>query len=142
MPYETVSDLQVGMDVTARFKPDGNSGLGGVVTELHDRFVVLLSGTAQHRNEVMRDEVAYWQTEVPFEAEECTNYNPEHCSGPVEMWYPGSGHRSWPRCTFHGEKRLKDASELERYADSDVAPPWYHDSDEYYVTGQEWDDDY
>ena len=59
------------------------------------------------------------------------------CQGPVEYWSSG-GIKSWPRCTKHGEARLNNRSELERYADSDVPPPGFDPA----YAGERWDDDY
>ena len=62
------------------------------------------------------------------------------CEGPVEMWYSGGVNgRSWPRCRFHGERRLERfENSIERYADSDVAPDWFDPAN----AGERWDDDY
>jgi hypothetical protein len=62
------------------------------------------------------------------------------CRGPVALWHSGgSGGRSWPRCTFHGERRLERfENSMERYADSDLAPDWFDPAD----AGERWDDDY
>ena len=69
---------------------------------------------------------------------ECLNWS-EHCSGPVEMRHSGGMNgRSWPRCAFHGAKRLADReNSIEAWADSDVAPPWFDPT----LAGERWDDD-
>lgn len=63
----------------------------------------------------------------------------EDCDGPIALWYSGGlNGRSWPRCTFHGERRLERfENSMERYADSDVAPDWFDPS----YAGERWDDD-
>lgn len=67
----------------------------------------------------------------------CLDESPE-CSGEVTMWTT-DGLRWWPRCEFHGERRLERyESSLERYAESDVAPDWFDPAD----IGERWDDDY
>lgn len=67
---------------------------------------------------------------------ECLNENAE-CKGPVDYWSSGSSMKSWPRCTFHGEKRIdqaNDRSSMEYYADSDVAPSWFDPT----YAGESW----
>ena len=71
--------------------------------------------------------------EFRLDAEECLEFSDE-CSGPVEMRWPGSGQKFWPRCAKHGEARVSRVSELERWADSDIAPPWFDPLD----AGEEW----
>lgn len=70
---------------------------------------------------------------------ECLESGP-HCSGPVEYWHSGGSYgRSWPRCTFHGERRLdRYENSMERYAHSDVVPDWFDPS----IVGERWGDDY
>lgn len=77
---------------------------------------------------------------MTFDRTDCLNYNPDTCSGPVEMWHSGGMNgRSWPRCSFHGKERLREhENSIERYADSDVAPSWFDPS----AAGERWDDDY
>jgi hypothetical protein len=131
-----LADLEVGMDVTAHW-PNG-CGLGGVVVEVLPGKVILCSGTAKHINEVHTREISRWTVEVPFDADECTDYG-DDCSGPVDYWWPGYGHRSWLRCEHHGEARLKrheNEPEYVRYAHSDVRPPNYEARYE-----EPWDDD-
>lgn len=68
---------------------------------------------------------------------ECLEAN-EHCEGPVNMWTT-DGLRSWPRCEYHGLRRLeRHDNSLEAWADSDVAPSWFDPS----YAGERWDDDY
>lgn len=75
-----------------------------------------------------------------------TDYNPEmecldlsnECRGDVTMWTT-DGLKYWPRCEFHGERRLaRYENSIERYANSDVAPSWFDPTD----AGERWDDDY
>ena len=69
---------------------------------------------------------------------ECLD-GPENCNGPVEM-HSLDGLNAWPRCEFHFDARMDryEASDLERYANSDVAPSWFDPE----LTGERWDDDY
>lgn len=62
------------------------------------------------------------------------------CRGPVER-HPSPGSRSmatWPRCEHHWARRLDRYEEAERWADSDVPPPWFDPT----IAGERWDDDY
>jgi hypothetical protein len=68
--------------------------------------------------------------------DECIEQS-EDCRGRVEMRWPGTGHKFWPRCEFHGERRLANVSELEMWADSDVPPPWFDPS----AIGERWNED-
>ena len=137
-----LEDITVGMDVTAHWKPNGYSGQGGEVAVVWPghKMLTLRSGTARIVNVVRADEVHHWTVEVPFDADECLNFGPD-CSGPVDWWHSGGMNgRSWPRCTFHGERRLRSReTSLERYADSDVSPFNERDLAE---CGERWDDDY
>ena len=66
--------------------------------------------------------------------ETCLNEN-EECQGPVEWWSTGDAIKTWPRCTFHGEKREEQYwNSMERYANSDVAPAWFDPAD----AGETW----
>lgn len=42
---------------------------------------------------------------------ECID-GPQGCVGPVELRWPGSGTRLWPRCERHGEERLEREEDL------------------------------
>lgn len=68
------------------------------------------------------------------------DHGEQTCRGPVEYHTIGSSLQAWPRCRLHFEQRLQryEESELERYADSDVAPDWFDPAD----AGERWDDDY
>ena len=67
-------------------------------------------------------------------AEKCLNQNDE-CQGSVEWRSTGDALKSWPRCTFHGEKREEQYwSSMERYANSDFAPSWFDPAD----AGETW----
>lgn len=60
------------------------------------------------------------------------------CRGDVTMWTT-DGLKYWPRCEFHGERRLASyENSIERYANSDVAPSWFDPT----YAGERWDDDY
>lgn len=68
---------------------------------------------------------------------ECLESGPD-CRGKVDMWTT-DGLRYWPRCDFHGERRLERyENSIERYANSDVAPSWFDPS----YAGERWNDDY
>lgn len=70
----------------------------------------------------------------------CLNEN-DDCNGPVELRWPGYGHRSWPRCEFHGEERIErhnDPNSVARYADSDCVPEWFDPA----YAGERWEADY
>ena len=57
--------------------------------------------------------------------EQCLNEN-EECQGPVDYWSTGNSLKSWPRCDYHGQKRIDQyENSMEKYADSDVAPSWF-----------------
>jgi hypothetical protein len=129
--------LEVGQDVTAWYLPTGSHGQGGVVHKVGQDAAVLLSGTAGILNVIPWDEVHHWTIELPYGPEDCLERGPD-CEGQVGDWYT-SGPRSWPRCDFHGNRRM-DAYEnsMERYADSDVVPSWFDPS----YAGEHWDDDY
>jgi hypothetical protein len=139
MNTETIAraDITVGMDVTARFLPGGNRGHGGVVVTIHDDRFTMESGTDRYIHDISFDEVAWWEREVPYEADECLNFN-EDCRGPVDLHWTG-GTRSWPRCEFHQDRRMASReTSMERYADSDVTPSWFDEAD----AGERWSDDY
>lgn len=61
------------------------------------------------------------------------------CSGTVE-YRAVPGGSAVARCEAHFEARLErwENSDLERYADSDVAPSWFDPT----IAGERWDDDY
>jgi hypothetical protein len=126
-----LDDLQVGDDVTAWFAT--GHGQGGVIQSIHDDTVTMLSGTARIHHTILVRDVHHWTRDEYLDATECLDYDPDTCSGPVDYRH------SWPRCAFHGEKRLRDhENSIERYADSDVAPSWFDPAD----AGERWDDDY
>lgn len=76
--------------------------------------------------------------EVPFDLDECIQYQEEVCRGNVEHFSP-DGRGSAPlRCEFHIEQRAKSyENSIERYAHSDVAPDWFDPS----AAGERWDED-
>ena len=66
---------------------------------------------------------------------------PEGCAGAVEYRpVPPRGERAFPRCELHSEQRwarYDDPDSIERWADSDVPPPWFDPS----AAGERWEDD-
>lgn len=70
----------------------------------------------------------------------CLERGPD-CSGPVEYRHAGGMNgKSWPRCTFHGQRRLDrhyDPTSCEAWADSDVPPSWFDPT----AIGEQWEDD-
>ena len=73
--------------------------------------------------------------------EECLDWRDDGtCHGPVEYHSLGTG-GAFPRCHKHWNERLdryNDPNSLERYANSDVPPPWFDPAD----AGERWDEDY
>jgi len=63
----------------------------------------------------------------------------DECKGDVS-YFAVSGGNAFPRCAHHIDLRMDayESSDLERYADSDVAPSWFDPAD----AGERWDDDY
>jgi hypothetical protein len=72
-----------------------------------------------------------------LDPEECLEYG-DDCQGPVEYRWPGVGEKHWPRCVYHGDRRIDNVSELEIAAQSPLAPSWFDEAD----AGERWDDDY
>lgn len=71
---------------------------------------------------------------------ECLDDRGENtCSGPIEYHSVGRGN-AFPRCDHHFNQRLHryETSDLERYADSDIAPAWFDPT----YAGERWSDDY
>lgn len=69
---------------------------------------------------------------------ECMD-DPDTCEGAVG-YHAVPGGNAMPRCEAHWELRLTrwEESDLERYADSDLAPSWFDPE----ACGERWDDDY
>lgn len=131
-------DLALGDDVTVWFMPDGNSGQGGILAENGESGWIRLRLPNGETQSWGLTAVHHFSVDKPGAPEECLQFNSGKCEGPVEMWHSGGMNgRSWPRCTYHGEKRLNSRSELERYADSDCPPPGFREDD----IGERWDDD-
>jgi hypothetical protein len=94
----------------------------------------------------MSDEIETWQhlheqhADVFDDERTCLNQSDE-CVGPVEFRpCPPRGERSFPRCEFHHEQRwaqYDDPDSIERWADSDVPPPWFDPMD----AGERWNED-
>lgn len=74
-----------------------------------------------------------------FEVECLDDRGDKQCVGEVQ-YHTLDGIKSWPRCDYHFDLRLKryEESETERYAHSDVAPPGFDPS----YAGERWDDEY
>lgn len=66
---------------------------------------------------------------------ECID-GPEGCRGPVELRWPGYGHKGYPRCERHGDARVeRERRNIERYApDGPSAPDGFDPLD----AGEEW----
>lgn len=132
-------DLALGDDVTIWFMPDGNAGQGGILVENGESGWIRLKVPSGETQSWGLTAVHHFSIDKPGAPEECLQYTDgTTCEGPVEMWYAGHGYRHYPRCTKHGEARLNNRSELERYADSDVAPPGFREDD----CGERWNDEY
>jgi hypothetical protein len=124
------ADIQVRQDVTVW---TGYQGQGGIVQYIDADKIIVTSPLA---NFVFpRETVTRITVDLPLPADECLEYSDE-CSGPVEYWHSGGiNGRSWPRCTFHGNRRLdRHENSMEKYADSDVVPSWFDPS----YAGEEW----
>lgn len=134
-----------GQEITVHFMPDGNSGRGGKVLDIcqDGRLgpVTLKMASGENRDmewEIVDADIHHITTEVPVAAEECLDYGAGNCRGPVDYHWTG-GSRSWPRCDYHQEQRMKRREEsIEKYADSDVAPSWFDPA----AAGERWEDDY
>lgn len=127
-------DVKVGQQITVWYRRDGMSGFGqgGFLTKWSvEGHITLASPLSDPR--FMDDEITHVTIEVFYDADECLEFS-EHCVGPVDDWWSG-GTRCWPRCTFHGERRLQ--SYEDSIKDSDVAPSWLDPS----YAGERWDDD-
>jgi hypothetical protein len=69
----------------------------------------------------------------------CLNGGDGLCQGPVDYWTVGNSLKGWPRCDYHGQRRIDQyENSMERYADSDVPPPWFDPAD----AGERFDSDY
>jgi hypothetical protein len=83
----------------------------------------------QEQNDAMRAAVSETLT--------CLDYGRGPCRGPVEMRWPGHGHRNFPRCEAHQEKRLEQAeADNAKYPDSPIAPEWFDPL----AAGETWDE--
>ncbi len=134
------ADLKVGMDVhfVKTEGPFKGCGQGGTIVDVNEHRAHLLCGTAQIEKSI---DFAEWQEvyeERPLPAEDCVSY-PEGCSGPVE-WCSAPSGSAIRRCERHNAERWDQYqnSDLERYAASDLAPPWFDPAD----AGEHWGDDY
>lgn len=78
-------------------------------------------------------------SDEPLKAEDCLNYDPDECQGPVEYFSVDGRGGAFPRCQHHIEKRVEQyENSMEKYAHSDVAPDWFDPMD----AGERWDEDY
>lgn len=153
MSYQTINPDEIGQHLGARvcvYYPSkammqphdtpGCYGQGGEVLRYDDDSITIINGPGTEirfeRGEIhqiaLEDEDG---NSIPTDP--CLNED-EDCVGPVRFWYSGATHASWPRCTYHGEKRLQDhENSIERYANSDVAPSWFREDN----IGERWNDD-
>lgn len=75
---------------------------------------------------------------ITLNRNECLDFN-EDCQGRVEyrMALSGSG-RSFPRCSYHWDERLKVQEEInERYPDSPSPPDWFDPA----YAGETWSEE-
>lgn len=131
----TLDELDLDDEITV-WRHDG-TGQGGVLRAVLADGVSIATplGPMQFRYE----EIARFDVYRPADPTECLDFERGDCAGPVEMWWPGSGHQCWPRCTKHGEERQARAeTSMERYADSDVEPDWFDPT----IAGERWSEDY
>lgn len=140
-------DVTAGMYVTvwhyggeAPTDDPANFGQGGTVTatSLTDddpaaRAVTIMNPLGAEFTYTV-DQIDRIVQEVAHEPDECLEYGPD-CNGPVDYHWTG-GTQSWPRCDHHQQRRMERREEsLERYADSDGAPPaWFDPAD----AGETW----
>lgn len=115
------------------------TGQGGRFVSLEDRKVTITApGDRTFTYDLDEGDGYEVIVEQAFPAGECLEYS-DDCHGPVELRWPGSGDRTWPRCVYHGDLRVERAeSSIERYADSDVPPTWFDPT----AIGERWDEDY
>ncbi len=133
-------DLALGDEVTVWRMPDGSSGQGGILTSTISGTVTVTAPGDRIFEFDLRD-VHHFSVDRPGDPKECLNYGHDgsECEGDVEYWHSGGiNGRHFPRCEKHGLARLNNRSELERYADSDCAPPRFDPAD----AGERWSDDY
>lgn len=133
------ADLRVGMEITLHHN-DGH-GKGGTIVEVNlPDSVRLVSGTGRYDNTQPLAEWHYATVEVAQPAEDCLDYDPDTCSGAVELrCTPGGG--SFDRCEFHSEQRWErynSEDSSERYANCSTAPDWFDPAN----AGEHWDSDY
>lgn len=132
-------DVTVGDDITVWYHNEhgGGFGQGGRLVEwtVMDH-ITIESPVGEIHHFFFDEDIDYVTAEVPHEAHECLEYgaNGEHCSGPVDLVWAG-GNRSWPRCEYHGEERMRRYDESIK--DSDIAPSWLDPS----YAGERWDDE-
>lgn len=129
-----------GLDVILQFKEPPGCGQGGTVEWCNGVAIRIRSGTAGIVHTYWKAEIAEVCVEEYLDADECLNYDPDTCKGPVDYWHSGGlNGRSWPRCHKHGLQRLEDhENSMAKYADSDVEPDWFDPAN----AGERWSDDY
>lgn len=131
-------DVAVGQQITVWYHTPrgGGFGQGGSLVEWTVAGHITILAPGNRPFQYMDDCIDQVTAEVPHEAHECLEYGArgEHCSGPVDLYW-GGGNRSWPRCTYHGERRMQ--SYEDSIKDSDVAPAWLDPS----YAGERWDDE-
>lgn len=120
----------------------GSCGQGGRITDFDGDSVTITNplGTTFrfehadiHRIELEHDDG------TPLLDDDCLDKSAD-CEGGVSYWNPGHGFRSWPRCDYHGRKRIErnaDPYSMAAYGNSDVVPDWFDPT----MAGERWNED-
>jgi hypothetical protein len=131
------SEATIGRKITVWYGQHLDCGQGGVVVENTDDYIVIENPLGD-RFRFDWESFIELHAEVPYDADECLEYDPDKCSGSVEYRWTG-GHQHWLRCEYHGDLRLEHyENSMAKYADSDVAPDWFDPT----YAGERWDSDY
>ncbi len=130
----TWDEVTPGDNITVWRQPRGQSGQGGTVHSIDAGAVSLIAGTGRFEVVMTRTETHHLTAEVPFDADECLQYDPQRCGGTVELFAPGPGN-AFPRCHVHREERARSyETSSERFADSDLPPAGFDPAD----IGEHW----
>lgn len=130
----------VGQRISLRFHEPIGCGRGGLFESMTPHEITIRCGEdGQGGIQTFPFTNVKWiEVERAMPAEKCLDFS-DQCQGPVDMRWPGEGHRSWPRCEYHNEQRIKAAEDsISKYANSDLVPDWF-DPD---YAGERWEDDY